>query len=224
MIDPEKRRAAILAIIVGDTPRDFWADGLTGARQAYPDVFQQVRHDPNLIDDQRIDFLYQSRHFRMEHLLKRLAERHGVAYSPTLLVDNGRKYVFASKGRVGITQAYVPAIGDMPKPARFRERHSALNAIVAAPSFDFGLEPAELLLPKQFYGVITHNPVGRRFEEVDQALGMIQFCVPVAGCTSWAAQFTLHEIVAAYAVEKPEAKPERGPDWKRHEDGKRDEG
>lgn len=225
-MDPEdltsadRQRLSILSILVRDLPRGFWEDLRTRSRQAYLDVFHQIRNDPNILDEQRLDKLYQDRHFRMENLFKVLADGHGLACSATLLVENGRRYVYASMGAVGLTQAYVPTIGEMPKPARFRERHSALNRIVREPGLDFGLEPEELVELKAFYGLVAHNPVGKRFTESDQALGMIQLCVPVEGCASWAAQFALQEIISAYEVDKPAAKPERGPSWKREDEGK----
>lgn len=220
MTPAERRRQHILAILVRDLPRAFWEDLRGRVRQAYLDIFHQVRNDPNVLDEQRLDKLYQDRHFRMENLLKVVSDAYGLDSSAALLVENNRRYVFASMGAVGLTQAYVQTIGEMPKPARFRERHSELNRIVREPALNFGLEPPALVELKAFYGVIAHNPVGKRFTETDQALGMIQLCVPIDGCTSWASQFTLQEIISAYAIEEPTPKPERGPSWKRDEEGK----
>ncbi len=224
-LSPEDRqRLAILAVIVRDLPGSLWSELRTRARQAYSDVFHQTLNDPNVIDEQRIDLLLQARHFRMEKVFKALAEAHGLACSPTLLAENNRRYVYAAGGSVGLTQAYVPAIGDMPKPARFRERHSAINRLIADPGFDFGLVAPELLQVKAFYGLIAHNPVGKRFTEADQTLGMIQLCVPVSGFGTWAAQFTVQEIVSAYEAAAPAAKTERGPTWKPQEDKKKGSG
>lgn len=216
-MDPaELQRAIILSTLTRDLPRSFWEDIAIRSRQAYLDVFHQVRNDPTILDEQRLDALYQARHFRMEHLLKTVAEAHGLACSATLLVTNNRSYVYASSGAVGLTQAYVPTIGEMPKPARFRERHSELNRLVTIPGLDFGLEPRELLASKEFYGLIAHNPAGRRFTESEQALGMIQLCVPTVGCSGWAAELPVQEIIASYRVAAPSPTPvtERGLTWK----------
>ena len=207
-----RRRASILATVVRDTPRDFWEAISARARQTYLDAFHQTQNETSLLNEQRLDSLYQSRHFRMEHLLHSVAEAHGLACSATLVVENNRRYVYASKGAVGLTQAYVPAIGEMPKPARYRERRSAINRIISEPELPFGLEAPELLEAKEFYGLIAHNPVGKRFTVEDQTLGMMQLCVPQEGCTSWAAQLTVHEIIAAYTAD---VRAERGPEWKR---------
>lgn len=217
-------RGGILAILVRDTPQAFWEDLRARSRQTYLDVYKQIENDPNILAEQRLDSLYQQRHFRMENLLKTLSDAHGLATSATLLVENNRRYVYVTKGAVGLTQAYVPAIGEMPKPARFRQRHSALNRIGRERSLDLGLDAPELLELKAFYGLIAHNPGGKRFTEVEQALGMIQLCIPSDGCKSWEAQITLQEIISAYPVERPEAKPERGPAWKTAADDKREEG
>ena len=207
-----RRRAGILSTVVRDIPREFWEDMRARTRQTYLDAFHRTQNETNLLDQQRLASLYQSRHFRMEHLLHAVAAAHDMACSATLLVENKCHYVYASRGAIGLTQAYVPSIGEMPKPARFRERHSAINRIITAPQLDFGLEAPELLEAKEFYGLIAHNPVGKRFTVEDQTLGMIQLCVPDAGCSSWAAQFTVHEIIAAYTTD---TKADRGPEWKR---------
>jgi len=212
---PEDRsRAIILAMVVRDTPKAFWEDLRARSHQTYLDVFKQIENDPLVLGEQRLDSLYQQRHFRMEHVLKTVAEGHGMVTSATLLIENNRRYVYVSSGAVGLTQAYVPAIGELPKPARFRQRHSALNQIAQERVLDLGIEVPELRELKAFYGLIAHNPAGKRFSEVEQALGMIQLCIPAAGFGAWAAEFTLQEIISAYPAAPREAQPERGPTWK----------
>ncbi len=208
----EKQRQAILGILVRDLPRGFWEDLRASSRRAYLDAYHQILNNPNVLASQRLDMLYQDRHFYMEAMLKTLADKHGLASSETLLAENNRTYVYASIGAVGLTEVYVPAIGEVAKPARFRERYSSINGAIRNPGLDLGLEPRELLEVKAFYGMIAHNPAGRKFTEDDQTLGMIQLCVPVEGCTSWAAQFSLQEIISAYEVK---TESDRGPEWKR---------
>jgi hypothetical protein len=211
----DRLRAVVVSTIVRDTPKSFWEDARTVTRQSYLDIFHQVAHDPNLIREQRLDKLYQDRHFRMEHQLANLAERHGLSHTSTLLVANNRAYVYVTKGAIGLTQAYVPSIGAMPKPAQYRARHAAVNEIAASPRLDFGDEPREALLGKDFYGLLAHNPAGKRFTEHDQRLGMIQFCVPVKDCSEWAVELTIEEIVSAYEIAAPVAKPDRSMPWKK---------
>jgi hypothetical protein len=174
-----------------------------------------VRADPNVVGEQRIDKLYQDRHFRMEHLLTMLAREHGLACSSTLLSENNRHYVYCAKGAIGLTQTYVPAIGAMPKPARYREQLAAMSDIPKFPRLDLGDEPSEVLLGKDFYGLLAHNPIGKRFSEHDQRLGMIQFCAPVKDCSEWAVQITIEEIVAGYERVAPGKKADRRLPWKR---------
>lgn len=120
-------RAIIVSTIVRDTPRAFWENVRAGARRTYADVFEQVRNEAGTLAEQKLDKLYQDRHFAMEHLLATVAKGHGFACSATLLTENNRRYVYATKGSIGLTQVYVPCIGAMPRPARFRERHAALG-------------------------------------------------------------------------------------------------
>jgi hypothetical protein len=107
----QRTRAIIVSTIARDTPRAFWLDVRVAARHAYADTFEQVRNDPTALNEQRLDKLYQDRHFRMEHLLATAAEQHGFACSRTILAENNRTYVYATKGAIGLTQAYVPSIG-----------------------------------------------------------------------------------------------------------------
>ena len=225
-MDPiERMRAIILSTVVRDVPRGFWSDLREGARRTYGDVFQQVLSEPLLVENQRIDLLYQLRHCRMEHLLLSLAARHEIACSPNLLVENSRYYVYASRGSVGMTQSYVPGIGAMPKPAKYLRRHAELNAITRSPQLGMLDDAPELFLGKDFFGLIAHNPVGKRFAEADQRLGMVQFCIPVQDHSAWAAELTVQELLDAYDSAAPEAKPDRALPWKdRTQEETKDEG
>jgi hypothetical protein len=111
----------------------------------------------------------------------------------------------------------------MPKPARYRERHAALNEIVTAPRLDLGDEPPEVLLGKDFYGLLAHNPAGKRFAADEQRLGMIQFCVPDREMQVWAAQLAIDEIISAYDSIAPTQKADRALPWKQHNKDKKEE-
>jgi hypothetical protein len=207
----ERLRATIITTIVRDIPKLFWVDLRGMTRQAYADVFAQIQADPNIVPEQRIDRLRQDRHFRMEHVLSTLAERHGIPRSHTMLVENSQHYVYATRGDIGMTQSYVRAIGDLPKPARYWQRLAEASDI---PRLDLGDEPPEVLIGKTYYGLIAHNPIGHRFDAEEQKLGMIQFCVPSGDAKAWALELALEELTAAYPVEKPDTAPERKPKWK----------
>ncbi len=218
-MDPiEYLRAVILSTVARDLPKQFWSDIREGAQRLYADSYHQVRADPTLVENQRIDVLLQLRHFRMENLLKTVAEKHGVPCSPNILERNGRHYVYATRGAIGMTQSYVPTIGAMPKPAKYLQRHAALNAIPHSPQLMLGDVPPEVFLGKDFFGLLAHNPVGKRFTERDQTLSMIQFCVPVEDHSEWAAEITITEILATYEAVAPTAKPDRAPAWKKGRD------
>jgi hypothetical protein len=214
-VDPtERMRTVLLSTVVRDLPRGFWSDLREGAKRTYADVFQQVRTDPLLVDTQRIDLLYQYRHCRMENLLHQLAKRHNLSCSPTLLQENGRFYVLAAQGDVIMTQSYVPTIGAMPKPAQYLKRHAAVNEITRSPQLGILDEPTELFLQKGVYGLLAHNPVGKRFAEADQRLGMIQFCIPVEDHSAWAAELLVEEILDAYDTQAPSETKDRRLPWR----------
>lgn len=210
-------RATALSTVVRDTPEQFWTDARAGVRQEYLALFHEIAADPNVIAEQRIDKLYQDRHFRLESLFLSIAKKHGFSASTTILATNNRCHVYAVRGALGLTQAYVQTIGALPQAARYRERYAELIGIPKQRRFDFGDEPEPVLIGKDFYGVITHNPVGRRFTEADQRLGMMQLCIPVHDCSEWAVELPVDVILAAYERSGPSmpAPSARDPKWKR---------
>lgn len=207
----EHVRSTVLAALVRDVVQGFWSEALAQGRITYMDAFHEIATDTRLLPEQRKDALLQLRHFRMEHLLITLAEKYGLARSPTVLAENGRAIAYVTTGEVGMTQAYVSDIGAMPQPARFRERFAEKMGL---PRLDLGDEPAEVLTGKSFYGLLAHNPVGRRFREDDQKLGMMQLCLPASDCKAWAVELTITEILQAYDAAEPAIKPDRSLPWK----------
>lgn len=161
------------------------------------DSFQQVRNDPNLVNEQRIHKLIQERYFRSEKTLLDLAEKHGVSASSTLLQSNGCSYVYLATGTIGLTQSYVPFIGALPNPARYWENLAEKTGI---PRLNL-LEEDRLAGVREIYGLLAHNPVGRDFSESSQKLGMIQFCVPSADAKEWVVELSMEEIIASYTTE-----------------------
>lgn len=209
-------RATALSVIIRDTPAAFWSDLRSGARIIYADIFAEVDNDRNVLPQQKLDKLLQDRHFRMEKLLIDLATKHGLHSSTTVIIENNRCHAYVARGDVAMTQSYVQDIGRMPHPAKFRERYAAAMDL---PRLDLGDEPTEVMLGRQFYGLIAHNPVGRRFDADEQRLGMIQFCLPARDCKAWTVEFAVAEILAGYDVEKkPVVEPSRSPTWKERKD------
>ena len=212
----ERLRATAFSMIVRDTPMAFWSDLRALAINAYADVFADVHADGNVLRDQKIDDLLQRRHFKMEKLIVDLAIRHGLSHSMSLIVQNNRRHAYVFKGDVGMTQSYVQAIGMMPQPAKFRER---LANSMDLPRLDLGDEPDGAFVMPTLYGLIAHNPIGRRFRADEQKLSMIQFCLPATDCRAWAAEFTIAEILNAYPVAPKKDLPKRSMPWKKQSDG-----
>ncbi len=212
----ERLRATATAMIVKVIPAQFWADLRALALIAYADVFADVAADKNVVAEQRIDDLLQRRHFRMEKLLIDLAIRHELSHSMSLIVQNNRRHAYVFKAGIAMTQSYVQAIGAMPQPAKFRER---LANSMDLPRLDLGDEPTGAFVMPSLYGLIAHNPVGRRFNIEEQKLGMIQFCLPSSDCKAWAAELTIAEILDAYPVTPKKDVPKRSMPWKKPDGG-----
>ncbi|WP_235302969.1 hypothetical protein [Sphingopyxis sp. MWB1] len=207
----ELLKATASGMIVRDIPMAFWSDLRALTVIAYADAFAEVDADKTVLPDQKIDDLLQRRHFKMEKLIVDLAVRHGLSHSMSLIVQNNRRHAYVFKGDVAMTQSYVQAIGMMPQPAKFRER---LANSMDLPRLDLGDEPDGAFLMPTLYGLIAHNPVGRRFRADEQKLGMIQFCLPAADCRAWAVEFAIAEILDAYPATPKKDAPKRSMPWK----------
>lgn len=214
-------KSNVLEAITLSSPKAYWRDCRGAIRQAYMDAFQQVANDPNLVDAQRIHKLHQDRHFRMEHTFFDIASKHKLPASPTLLQDNGYTYVYVATARIGFTQSYVPYIGALPHPAKYWEKLAEGTGIPRLALCD---EPEGIMGIRNFYGLLTHNPVGKRFTEEDQKLGMIQFSVPSMDAKEWVVELAIEEIVSAYPqAPTQEEKVERTPRFKQKDAAKKQE-
>ncbi len=213
----ERLRATAATRIIQNIPAQFWRDLRSLAVIVYADVFAEVSADKNVLADQKIDDLLQRRHFRMEKLIIDLAGKHGLLHSMSLIVQNNRRHAYVFSGGVAMTQSYVQAIGELPQPAKFRER---LARSMGLPRLDLGDEPAGAFVMPNLYGLITHNPVGRRFYPEEQKLGMIQLCLPSSDFKTWAAELTVAEILDTYPVAPRRDVSKRSMPWKKPEIGK----
>jgi hypothetical protein len=208
----EEIRSLAKAKIARDIPAEFWSDLRSLAIITYADTFAAVDTDQNILPDQKIDDLLQRRHFRMEKLLVDLAARHKLSHSRNLIVQNNRRHAYVFKGDVAMTQSYVQAIGSMPQPAKFRDD---LASAMGLPRLDLGDEPEGAFVIRSLYGLIAHNPVGRRFDRESQKLGMIQYCLPSKDCKVWATELTITEILSGYPAVPKKAMPRRAMPWKK---------
>jgi len=208
----ERLRATAITMIVRDTPSSFWSDLRALAIIAYANAFADVDADKSVLPDQKLDDLLQRRHFKMEKMIVDLAIQHGLSHSMNVIAQNNRRHAYVFKGDVAMTQSYVQAIGMMPQPAKFRER---LANSMELPRLDLGDEPDGAFVMPTLYGLIAHNPVGRRFRSEEQKLGMIQFCLPASDCRAWAVEFTVAEIIDAYPAAPKKDLPKRSMPWKK---------
>jgi hypothetical protein len=208
----ERLRAAAIAKIVRDIPAQFWVDLRELSKIIYADVFADVAADRNVLPDQKIDDLLQRRHFRMEKLLIDLATKYGLSRSMSIIVQNNRRHAYIFKDEVAMTQSYVQTIGSMPQPAKYRER---LASAMDLPRLDLGDEPDGAFIMPSIYGVIAHNPIGRRFKADEQRLGTIQLCIPARDFKAWATELSITEILAAYPEAPKKSASKRSLPWKK---------
>ncbi len=188
----------VLTVLTEDTPLTLWQRLGEKSRFTYGESFSGVAGDVSLLDEQRMQKLFQERYFKMEHALITTAKESGVRASAKLIGINLCYYAYAARGRIGFTQSYVQISGEMPSPAAFRKQLAEMAAFERDSRLDLGDEPSELLLPKKIRGIILHSPVGRNFTENDQALGAIGLFVPYRDYSGWAVELSFNEIISAY--------------------------
>lgn len=150
----------------------------------------------------------------MDWELHQAALLHGLAVTAKELPSNKWRHTYATAGSFGLTQSYVPNAGDLPAPAKFRE---ALAEAANCPRLPLD-GPEEIYAVKEFYGLIAHTPVGKRFAEDEQKLGTLMLCVPDRTMKAWALAVSVPELIAMYPVDKQAPKEERGPTWRREKD------
>jgi hypothetical protein len=212
--DEELQTQYLLSQIVANIPRDFLEDLLGRFGLAYTDRFHLSKHEPTTLEEHRLPKLQQDRVFRLDWELMQSARAHGLIATSRPVAENNWSFTYVIAGDIGLTQSYVPAIGDLPKAAKFRDELAKAGNIPRLPLDD----PAEIYQRKKFYALLAHNPVGRHFTEDDQKLGSLQLCVPYKDMNGWAVAKSVPEILSYYPVTTKEAEPTRAPTWKRKSD------
>ena len=201
----------IIQAVVDSYPRGFWRDLYDRISGAYADLFLEVKNDARTLDLQRMAQLQQIRPFRIDFEMTKVAETHGISCSINEVPNNRWRHAYAVAGSLGITQSYVQAYGEFPPPARFREGLSEASRL---PTLAFDND-GEFNDSYEFYGLVTHTPIGRRFDERSCMLGSAQLCVPHPGMEEWAAIVGLPELVAQYPSEQVVEKvSSKGPRFK----------
>ena len=194
-IERKKRFTKCLAV---EFPEKFWRRLQIGVRHGYADTFKSVESDKNLLDEQRLGKLLQERYFRMEYLIKQVAEKTGVLCSAEAVEANGSSFAYVASKNAGLTQSYVQKINGKPSAAKFREQLAAQQSA----RLPFSKDTEIIFEQKQLYGVIAHNPEGKSFSVTDQALGFLQICIPDSEFKSWLAKISVPEILDMYSKEE----------------------
>lgn len=211
--DDEALRSHLIDEAIRNVPRAFLERFLARVPNAYREKFLEVDSDPTTIEDQRLARLCQDRVFRLDWELAQAAKEAKLPATSRPLPENGWAYTYVAAGSVGITQSYVQTIGALPKPAKFRD---GLAKAAAVPRLAID-EPAEIYLPKSFYALIAHNPLGKKFRLPDQDLGSVQFCVPCHDMKAWALEISVTELLSYYPSIKRSIST-RSPAWKKRPD------
>lgn len=204
MEQDEENKAHVLALLTGNFPVGLWKGLQDRSRSLYMDTFSEAQSDPQINNSQRLHYLFQRRHFRMENLLQHESGQHAVPATSELIERNSCYFTLVQKGPVRMTQSYVRSAGALPRPANFRKQLAKLNAFNNQGRFDLIEGEREFKMPPEITGIILHSPAGQAFREEHQALGSIGLYVPFSDFSGWAVGLTFAEIIASYeaAVEQ----------------------
>lgn len=215
--DEVQIRQHILAQATASIPRAFLVEVQERVRRAYNEEFAKVAHNGTTLPEQQIFKLNQDRCFRIDWELHEAAKAHGLSVTAKELPSNKWHHTYVSSGDFGLTQSYVPRVGDLPQPAKFRE---ALAEAANCPRLPID-DSAEIYSVKDFYALFAHTPVGRRFREEEQKLGTLMFCVPDRTMKAWALSVGIPEVIALYPLDDKGKKEDRTvPTWRRDKDAR----
>jgi len=211
MNSDEVLKEHIRAAAVKSFPREFVEELRKTAQRVYQDCFSEVNADSSILEVHKLAKLKDIRYYRMEREISKLADKHRVTWTTEAVSENTHKFVYMVAGDYGLTQAYVQNAGGMPNPAKYRDNLASASAIPRLPIFE---EWKEIDLPRKFYGLIAHSPVGKEFSEHSQKLGTIQLCVPYPEMKGWADEILLNELLALYESDSEQKVAVRAPTWK----------
>jgi hypothetical protein len=211
--DKERMRQYVVGRVVAQIPKAFLEDFYQRAERAYLDEYAEMAHKTARIRSQRRFNLFDERFYRIDHELFEAANDFGLSVTADPLPENTWRHVYVSCGEFGFTQSYVRRPGDLPQPARFREKLASAGNMPRMPL----TEPEDIYELKDFYAIFTHSPIGDEFSEERQRLGMLMFSVPFADMKGWAVNISVPELVAEYPAAKRVDNKSRGPTWKRRE-------
>lgn len=204
MEQDEDNKAHVIALLTANFPVSLWQGLQDRSKLLYMDTFMEAKSDPQINNSQRLHYLFQRRHFRMENLLQNEAGQNAIPANSELIKRNNCFFTLVQKGPVRMTQSYVRSAGGLPRPAGFRKHLAKQNAFSKQGRLDLIKGENEFTLPPEVTGLILHSPAGQSFREEHQALGAIGFYVPFSDFSGWAVELTFAEIIASYeaAVEQ----------------------
>lgn len=196
---------------VNSFPKQFLVDLQNRTERAYQDTFAEVAHSKTTLPEQRIHKLRQERCFRMDYELAQAAKKFDIPYTAKQLAENDWQFTYITSGNFGATQSYVPQMGCLPSPAKFRDTLARAATIPRLPIDD----DEEIFRERTFYGLFAHNPIGSIFDEEKQKLGSIQLCVPFEDMKKYALEVSVAELLADYPAESKPGVAFPSPTWKR---------
>ncbi|CAN0596465.1 unnamed protein product, partial [Laminaria digitata] len=113
--------ASLVGALALNAPKDFWEAIQRGLQQMYFDAFAAVEADPSITQEHKLCALQQSRYFKADSLLFRVAQKSGVSASMTAIEKNTSHFCYVAAGKIGLTQAYIPTTDALPNPAAYRD-------------------------------------------------------------------------------------------------------
>ncbi|MGD0193140.1 MAG: hypothetical protein ABSD74_20585, partial [Rhizomicrobium sp.] len=188
---------------------------------AYAEAHDSAENDPRVLPDQASFKAAQDRHFFLEYTLSTIAKETGSAFVSSIVLENGWRYGIFRAGKVTFTQKCVGSYGEIPPPAKFRERLAESNGFIRQGKFAF-MRDAVKVTEAEINGVLIHGPESRSFRSPGFSRpAFICYAVPFPDYSGWVAKYELAELVASYIAAQPKSKkPE--PKWKSEQ--KRDRG
>jgi hypothetical protein len=197
MADPLVRQE-VLGLILNETPLALWRSALKRMTWAYSEGFASVEKNPLILPAQKPAKLLDDRFYLAETALHESAKDSGAVSSGQKVEINGWVYTIVRSGSVCLMQAYVQSPSDFARPARFREQHAALNNFLSRPQFAFGDIPPSLFDISRVAGIVVHGPASKNFDEKEQRLGFLNFCVPSEDYRRWEINIPVPEIISMF--------------------------
>lgn len=200
-------------------PKGFLKDFQYRTSIAYKEAFKETELSSSILQEQKLQRLIAVRYFHVESAFKKASENYGLSFTAKQLPENSFRTGYVSCGHFGFTQSYVQCIGDLPQPAKYREK---LASAGNAPRLPLD-EPSDIYKPKQHYAIFTHNPKGKYFSEEMQSLAELRLSIPYNDMKGWVLNISIMELIAHYPADDKKVSAHRAPTWKRKQKRRKEE-